>query len=174
MDAAKKRLALSALCLVIGVPLSSASAQTRQAPPSGVETLVTRFKASEKSNDGIDRASLFTDDAVVINAWGDRVEGRTAVDDFWKSLMKSGTFSSSVITERETLYTKLADNLWLADYVEDLTGQRGPRSGRELPARIIHMTLIARHVTGDEWLIAYYRAGDWHARSGPPKDSVSQ
>jgi uncharacterized protein (TIGR02246 family) len=173
MDAAVMRVTFTAVVCSICLMPERGVAQTRQAPPAGVQNLVLRFKASEKSNNGEDRASLFTDDAVVINAWGDRVEGRKDVDDFWKTLMTSGTFNTSVITERETLYTKLADNLWLADYVEDLTGQRGPKSGRELPARIIHMTLIARRSQSDRWLFSYYRAGDWHARNPVPKDSAS-
>jgi uncharacterized protein (TIGR02246 family) len=160
------------VCVIL-VTSGPLRAQIRLEPPLGVQDLVAKFKASEKSNDGVNRASLFTDDAVVINAWGDRVEGRKDVDAFWKKLMTSGTFNTSVITERQTLYTKLADNLWLVDYVEDLTGQRGPKSGRELPPRIIHMTLIARRGEGDSWLLSYYRAGDWHARNPPAKESPS-
>ena len=117
-----------------------------------------RFKATEITQ-GKDRAALFTDDALVFNAWDGRYEGRHAVDSLWNSLAQSGTFASSKIEEKATTYRKLSGSLWLVDYLELLTGQRG-KSGREFPPRNTHMTFIIARQKNDEWRIIYFRAAD--------------
>ncbi len=157
--------------VVIALSSLTARAQTpTESPPSGVRSVVDRFKASEKSSNGVDRAALFTDDALVFNASDERHFGRADVDAFWKSLFTSGTFNTSVITERSTEYHKIGPNLWLADYIETLTGQHTPH-GRAMADRLIHMTLILRRETGDDWRISYFRAGD--TRGFPPPPTLS-
>ena len=128
-------------------------------PPAAVSAVVAQFKATEKSM-GASRSALFSDTALVYNAWDGRWEGRKAVDSLWFGLGSSGTFGTSVIEEKGTTYRQLGATLWLVDYLELLTGQRGPKSGRELPPRRIHMTMIVAREAGDQWRIVYYRAGD--------------
>jgi ketosteroid isomerase-like protein len=128
-------------------------------PPEGVRTVIKQFKATEITQ-GKGRAALFTDDALVFNAWDGRYEGRRAVDSLWNSLAQSGTFTSSKIEEKATTYRKLSDSIWLVDYQEVLTGQRGPKSGREFPPRNLHMTFIIARQKDDAWRIIYFRAAD--------------
>jgi hypothetical protein len=82
----------------------------------------------------------------------------------WFGLAGTGTFSTSVIEEKATTYRQLGETLWLVDYLELLTGQRGPKSGRELPPRRTHMTMIVAREAGDQWRIVYYRAADARER----------
>jgi ketosteroid isomerase-like protein len=128
-------------------------------PPKGVTDVIDKFKATEKSQ-GSERTALFADDAVVINAFGGRYEGRARFGELWKGLGQSQTFAESQIEQLDMKYTQLAPNLWLADYVEMLTGQRGPKSRRELAPRKIHMTIIVKQESANDWRIVYFRAGD--------------
>lgn len=131
----------------------------QQKEASSPEELISRFESTGSARDAAGRTALFTRDAVVINAFGNRVEGAEAIASFWKELYASGTFNQSK-SERISLQRReLAPGLLLMDYVERLTGQRGPNSGRELPPRTVHITLILRQASGG-WGIAYYRAGD--------------
>jgi uncharacterized protein (TIGR02246 family) len=148
-------------------------------PPPSVLEVVNQFKQTEKNLDGPGRAALFADDSVFINAWDDRRQGRAEVDKVWAGLFKkSGGFSTQKIEEISTTYSQIASDIWIADYVERLTGQHGPKSGREFPPRMIHMTLVIRREKEGSWRIAYYRAGDirgrgpeqqWATDSRPPK-----
>jgi ketosteroid isomerase-like protein len=142
-------------------------------PPKPVVDVVSKFKQTEKDLDGAGRAALFADDSVFINAWDDRREGRKEVDEGWKGLFGSGTFSTQKIEEISTTYLQVAPDIWIADYVERLSGQRGPKSGREFPARIIHMTLVIRREPSDRWRIAYFRAGDVRAK-GPQQQWATE
>ncbi len=151
------RLACIIVTAVLLAPCGSVLAQGKE--PSSPEELISRFESTGSARDAAGRTALFTHDAVVINAFGNRVEGAEAVAAFWKELYASGTFDQSK-SERISLQRReLAPGLLLMDYVERVTGQRGPNSGRELPARTIHITLILRRASGG-WSIAYYRAGD--------------
>jgi ketosteroid isomerase-like protein len=147
--------------------LAQPSLVVAQNPPEAVMKVVADFKASELSSNGADRAALFSDDALVFNAWDNRHSGRKDVDAFWASLFTSGTFTKSTIVEKSMEYKKLSDVLWLVDYIEILSGQQGPRSGRVFPPRQIHMTLIIRRESGPLWRIVYFRAAD--ARGFPPR-----
>lgn len=144
------------------VAFSAATDMSAQTPgtlaPTGAREVIRQFKATEIAQ-GKDRAALSTDDALVFNAWDGRYEGRHAVDSLWYSLAKSGTFASSKIEEKATTYHKLSNTLWLVDYLEVLTGQRG-KSGREFPPRKIHMTFIIARQRSGEWRISYFRAAD--------------
>ncbi len=123
------------------------------------EQLISRLEATARSRDAAGRTALFTDDAVVINAFGNRMEGADAVAAFWKELYSSGTFDQSKSERLDLRRKEIAPGLLLVDYVERVTGQVGPNSGRELPPRTIHITLVLRQKSG-RWRIAYYRAGD--------------
>lgn len=124
-----------------------------------LEELIARFESTGSARDAAGRTGLFTHDAVVINAFGNRVEGTQAIAAFWKELYASGTFDQSKSEHISLQRRELAPSVLLFDYVEQVTGQRGPNSGRELPPRTIHITLIVKRALGG-WRIAYYRAGD--------------
>jgi uncharacterized protein (TIGR02246 family) len=152
------RLAYLVVGAVFIIPCHTIVAQ-QQKESSSHEELISRFESTGGARDAAGRTALFTRDAVVINAFGNRAEGAEAVAAFWKELYASGTFDQSK-SERVSLQRReLARGLLLVDYVERLTGQRGPNSGRELPPRTVHITLILRRASGG-WRIAYYRAGD--------------
>lgn len=152
------RLVYLVVSAVFLVSCNSIVAQQQKQSPSP-EELISRFESTGSARDAAGRTALFTRDAVVINAFGNRVEGAEAVAAFWKELYASGTFDQSKSEQISLRRRELAPGLLLMDYVERLTGQRGPNSGRELPPRIVHITLILRRASGG-WRLAYYRAGD--------------
>jgi uncharacterized protein (TIGR02246 family) len=104
------------------------------------------------------RAALFTDDALFLNAFGNRVEGRPAIDSALARIYVG--FAQAHIDRLDRKVRVLAPNLVLVDHVERLTGQRGPRSGRQMPPRTTHITLLLRQQQPRDWRIVYYRAGD--------------
>ena len=137
-------------------PLDSANA-------AAVAKLLERFDATASATGKLDpagRAALFSDDAIFLNAWGGRVQGRPAIDSTWRRLYRSTTFDSSRIELLDRRQRVLAPGLVLVDHLECLTGQRGPNSGREMPPRATHITLLLRREATAEWRIVYYRAGD--------------
>jgi uncharacterized protein (TIGR02246 family) len=167
-----------AVAALLGPSALHSQATLSRADSVAVSRVLERFDSTASAAGTLDaagRAALFTDDAVVINAFGGRVEGRAAIDAFWKRLYGSTTFASSRIERLERRQRVLAPGLVVVDHVERLTGQRGPNSGRELPPRITHITLILRRDAG-EWRLVYYRAGDVRdlpaRRSAPSTDSV--
>jgi uncharacterized protein (TIGR02246 family) len=113
------------------------------------------------------RAALFSDNAVFVNAFGHRVEGRDSLRAFWKMLYSSGSFGTSKIERLDRQQRVLAPDLVLIDHVERITGQRVPGGGREMPPRTAHMTLLLRRQGSGDWRIVYYRAGD--VRDVPPR-----
>ena len=117
------------------------------------------------------RSSLFADDALIINAFGDKREGRKEIDKFWEEIFSSQMFRTSQNKEKEISVRFLTPELALVDRFYVLTGQRGPNSGRELPPREIHMTLILRKEK-KHWLIIYYSVAD--LRSLPAQNATPQ
>jgi uncharacterized protein (TIGR02246 family) len=157
-------LVLGAIC---------AHGQTSKLDPAtreGVERLLQRFDSTAISaghtHDGA-RAALFSDDAVVINAFSTYVEGRAAVDSFWRALDRSTTFDSAKIERLDRQIRMIGPALVLVDHLERLTGQRTPKTQRELPPRVTRITLILRREADSQWRIIYYRAGDQRVRAEP-------
>jgi uncharacterized protein (TIGR02246 family) len=143
---------------------------------AGVARLLERFDASASAGGTLDadtRAALFTDDAVVINAFSSYLEGRAAVDSFWRALYHSSTFDSAKIERLERRSRLIAPGLVLVDHLERLTGQRTPKSHRELPPRLTRITLILRRETSSQWRILYYRAGDQRSLQAPAPFAAS-
>ncbi len=130
--------------------------------PPGVQTLLERFDSTATSATMLDaagRAALFTDDATFLNAFGNRTEGRPAVDSMLNRMYSSNQFRRAQIERLDRRVRVLAPNLVLVDHLERLTGQGGG-TGRVNPPRMTHITLLLRQIRPAEWRIVYYRAGD--------------
>jgi ketosteroid isomerase-like protein len=156
------RLTAAALLLAV-TTLRGQTPGLDSASAAGVAQLLVRFDATASAAGRLDaaaRSALFTDDATSLNAWGGRVDGRASVDSMWRRLYASSTFDSSRIELLDRRQRVLAPGLVLVDHLECLTGQRGPNSGRELPPRATHITLVLRREPDSQWRIVYYRAGD--------------
>lgn len=124
-----------------------------------VRSIVGSLASTAQDQTATGRAALFADDAQIINAFGARASGRKQIDAFWKSIFESGTFRNSRIEEKALTVRFLTPTLALADRFYVFAGQRGPSSGRELPPRDIHLTLILRK-HADRWLVIYYSVAD--------------
>ena len=129
--------------------------------PPGVQTLLERFDSTASSATTLDpagRAALFTDDATFLNAFGNRVEGRPALDSTWARIYGGNQFRQARIERLDRRVRVLSPDLVLVDHLERLTGQGG--GNRVNPPRTTHITLILRQVRPADWRIVYYRAGD--------------
>lgn len=144
-------------------PLDAQTSRLDGASAIAVARLLARFDATATAAGKLDpqgRAGLFTDDATFLDAWGGRRDGRGEIDSALTRLYTSSIFDSSrieILSRRQRL---IAPGVVLVDHLECLTGQRGPNSGRVLPPRATHITMLLRQEPNSEWRIAYYRAGD--------------
>ena len=130
--------------------------------PAGVQALLERFDSTATSATTLDaagRATLFTDDATFLNAFGGRIEGKPALDSMLARMYGGNQFRNAKIERLDRRVRVLAPDLVLVDHLERLTGQGGG-SGRVTPPRMTHITLVLRQVRPAEWRIVYYRAGD--------------
>lgn len=125
-----------------------------------VREVVSKIANTVQDESARTRAALFADDAQIINAFGNKAEGRKEIDEFWNGVFNSGTFSTAKNEEKELKIRFLTPKLALVDRFYIFSGQRGPNSGRELPPRDIHMTLILRKESKGQWLIIYYSVAD--------------
>jgi uncharacterized protein (TIGR02246 family) len=166
MVLAKKAVGL--LCIVATITCVRSSvtdAQVlaeRSAWPAGVQALLERFDSTATSATTLDaagRAALFTDDATFLNAFGNRTEGRPAIDSMLNRMYSGNQFRRATIERLDRRVRVLAQNLVLVDHLERLTGQGGG-NGRVNPPRMTHITLLLRQVRPADWRIVYYRAGD--------------
>ena len=129
--------------------------------PRGVQALLERFDSTASSATTLDatgRAALFTDDATFLNAFGNRVDGRPALDSTWARLYGGNQFRQAKIERLDRRVRVLAPDLVLVDHLERLTGQ-GANNRANAP-RMTHITLLLRQVRPADWRIVYYRAGD--------------
>src|SRR5690349_8079153 len=92
--------AVSVICSLCVSVLQAQPAPLDNASAAAVAKLLERFDATASATGKLDpagRAALFSDDAIFLNAWGARVEGRQGVDSIWRQLYQSTTFDSSRI-----------------------------------------------------------------------------
>ncbi len=136
-----------------------AQGNKRAEDEKAVREVVNKIANTVQDESARARAALFADDALIINAFGNKAEGRKEVDEFWEELFKSGTFRTTKNEEKELKIRFLTPKLALVDRFYIFSGQRGPKSGREFPPRDIHTTLIMRKDKG-RWLIIYYSVAD--------------
>jgi uncharacterized protein (TIGR02246 family) len=126
---------------------------------AAVKQALAKLRQSVEKRDADLRAGLFTEDAVFYNAFGVEREGREAIREFWKYIFASGTFSQSAFNITNEKIRFFGPDLAVVDIFEEVTGQRAPETGRELPPRSVQLTLIMIK-KDSEWLVAHYRAGD--------------
>ncbi len=130
--------------------------------PAGVQALLERFDSTATSATTLDaagRAALFTDDATFLNAFGNRVDGKPALDSTLARLYGGNQFRRATIERLDRRVRVLSPDLVLVDHLERLTGQGGA-NGRVNPPRMTHISLLPRQVRPADWRIVYYRAGD--------------
>lgn len=151
--------------LVCGL-FSTAGAQVgapRPGLPAGVETLLGRLESTAVNRESLGahgQASLFTDDAMFVDAFGDRADGRPAIDSM---LTRMSIDRTSGAPRVERLYRRvrvLGTDLLLVDQLERLTSETNSAGGRRAAPRLEHLTLLLRRQRPGDWRILYYRAGD--------------
>jgi uncharacterized protein (TIGR02246 family) len=146
--------------LIIAIPLAPACAHNASSNDErAVRAVVQQLADSARGQTATSRNALFADDAQITNAFGNRAQGRAQIDDFWKSMFDTGMFRTVTNEEKSLDVRFLTRKLALVDRFYVFSGQRGPKSGRELPPRDIHMTLILRKNNRD-WRIVYYSVAD--------------
>jgi len=142
------------------IPLGSVNAQASYSDDErAVRSVVQQVADTAYGQSASAREALFADDAQIINAFGNRARGRKEIDAFWESMFNSGMFRTAKNEERSLSVRFLTPKLALADRFYEFSGQRGPKSGRELPSRDIHMTLVLRK-SAAAWQIVYYSVAD--------------
>ena len=153
------------VCLLLAIGFATGSSAqvlaSKSEWPAGVDALLEKFDSTASSATTLDaagRAALFTDDATFLNAFGNRVEGRPALDSTWARVYGGNQFRRAKIERLDRRGRILAPDLVLVDHLERLTGQGG--NNRTSPPRMTHITLLLRRVRPADWRIVYYRAGD--------------
>jgi uncharacterized protein (TIGR02246 family) len=152
------RLMLSVL-LALGPSVCLAQSLGTPGDEAAIKQAIGRLRETVEKRDADLRAGLFTEDAVFYNAFGVEREGREAIREFWKYVFSTGTFSRSEFKITKEKIRFIRQDVAVVDIFEEVTGQRAPETGRELPPRSVQLTLIMTK-KGNEWLVAHYRAGD--------------
>jgi uncharacterized protein (TIGR02246 family) len=143
------------------IPLTSVGAQPAYSNDErAVRSVVQQVADTASGQSASAREALFADDAQIINAFGNRAQGRKEIDSFWESMFNTGMFRTAKNEEKGLSVHFLTPKLALVDRFYEFSGQRGPKSGRELPPRDIHMTLVLRKSAAAAWRIVYYSVAD--------------
>jgi lysophospholipase L1-like esterase/ketosteroid isomerase-like protein len=144
--------------------------------PPGVETLLQRFDSTASGATALDvsaRAALFTGDASFVDPFGNRVEGRPALDSLLARLASSSDLGRTRSERLQRRIRLLAPDLVLVDQLERVTTERAA-GARANPARMTHITIILRQIRPAEWRIVYYRAGDDRSLELEKRQRVTQ
>jgi uncharacterized protein (TIGR02246 family) len=152
------RLILSAM-LALWPSICLAQSRGKPDDEAAIKKVLGKSRESVEKRDADLRAGLYTEDAVFYNAFGVEREGREEIREFWKEVFASGTFTQSAFKITKEKIRILRPDFAVVDIFEEVTGQRAPETGRELPPRSVHLTLIMTK-RGKEWSVAYYHAGD--------------
>jgi uncharacterized protein (TIGR02246 family) len=146
--------------LVALAPFGSVGAQAPFSDDErAVRSVVRQIADTAHGQSASAREALFADDAQIINAFGNRAQGRKEIDSFWESMFNTGMFRTAKNDEKSLSVRFLTPKLALVDRFYEFSGQRGPKSGRELPPRDIHMTLVLQK-SAATWRIIYYSVAD--------------
>jgi uncharacterized protein (TIGR02246 family) len=153
-----KKKSLIGVFLIIFPPLW-AYAEVNPKDEDAIKNVMQQWLESFEKRDADIRNVLLTDDTVFINAFGVQREGKNDVSAFWKELFATGTFNQSKLTITDEKIRFVRPDVAIVDRFEEVTGQRGPETGKILAPRRVHLTFILRKEDKD-WKVAYYRAGD--------------
>jgi uncharacterized protein (TIGR02246 family) len=154
-----KRALLNVTAMILLAAFVVAQARDTAKDEEAIKKVIDGLNESFQKRDAKLRASLFTEDGVFINAFGVQREGKAAIEQFWKELFATGTFSQTEVKITDMRIRFLNPGVAIVDRFEEATGQRGIETKRLLPPRRIHLTLIMKR-DGDRWLMAYYSAAD--------------
>jgi uncharacterized protein (TIGR02246 family) len=153
-----KLFALGALLILLPT-VCSAQAEGGSEDEDSIKKVMQQWLESFERRNADVRNDLLTEDTVFINAFGVEREGKESVSAFWKELFATGTFDKSKVTITKEKIRFLRPEVAIVDRFEEVTGQRGPETGKSLAPRSVHLTFILiRKPEG--WRVAYYRGGD--------------
>ena len=137
--------------LLGGVTLvAAASAQTKSSPAisntdfdiAGVRAMVAQRTAGRLKRDAVLAAAKFADDAVWMNAFGRRVSGRAAIEQFFKELYTDVGFQAGTnVDESEPEITFLRPDVAVVHLFHRTQGQRA-RDGSLMSERRTHHTMV--------------------------------
>jgi uncharacterized protein (TIGR02246 family) len=154
----KTLLAVGALLILLPT-ICATQPEARSQDEDSIKKVMRQWLDSFESRNADIRNVLLTEDTVFINAFGVQREGKKSVGAFWKELFATGTFDQSKLTITQEKIRFLRPEVAIVDRFEEVTGQRGPETGKSLPPRSVHLTFILTK-TAEGWKVAYYRAGD--------------
>ena len=94
-----KSYILSAFIAVI--PVGSVGAQPAYSNDErAVRSVVQQVADTASGQSASAREALFADDAQIINAFGNRAQGRKEIDSFWESMFNTGMFRTAKNEEK--------------------------------------------------------------------------
>jgi len=141
-----------AACIIGAAAVGVAAGLTGE-PTREIESMVSEYIASWNTHDAAVLAEYFTADADMIMGNGPMLEGRTAIQDWWRDY-----FAVQEPERRLTIEIRSARAITTDVVVVDVlttTGGRAPQ-GVDLPARRARGTWVVVRLDG-HWLIAALR-----------------
>jgi len=154
---------MRSMVLITALVLVTSGAHAQRAAPTRDEELLTAILANfEEAYDAHDAARFvrdFASDADFMNAFGEYVKGRPAVQKFMDGFMSHQTpgFRRNLVDRRIQL---LGPETAFVEETRDGIGIKNA-DGTDQPARRGHMMLVLRR-QGDAWKIVHYRFTDIH------------
>ena len=108
-----------------------------------IESMFDRFSASWKSNDGAAVASFFVDDGTLINPFGQRADGRTAITAMYSEYF-GGMLRDTATTFKLASVRAVENNHAFVDGEQTVNGADGN------VVLIVHLAALLRR-DGDGW-----------------------
>jgi uncharacterized protein (TIGR02246 family) len=151
----KRILATAAVLATIG---AAAFAQTQLARNPAIDTqleaqiepVLNQFDEAWNRHDPVALASMFTDDAVLINPSGRQARGRAEIEQLFRdeqsTAMRETTFTHQLVDVRA-----LTPTIVVVDEEITVTGALDP-SGNPLPPMQVHGTMVMKKV-GETWKV---------------------
>jgi uncharacterized protein (TIGR02246 family) len=150
MEGMISRRACLAACTCLWLVL--AGCQEQSGPDEGFEVVTRQFSSAWKNADAHAIAELFTPDATLLVPDGLLLEGRPAIESFYKAAFASGYAGSHVDSKVARTY-RFRPNIAIADGEWHIGGIRG--DAKHSDERGIHCAILIR--VGQRWSIAALR-----------------
>ena len=132
------------------------SGQCKNSDELAVRNVLAEFDGAWSARSAKRYAAVFDEEADWENAFGGRVKGRKAIEEFISNLVTQ--FSSAEETVTETRIWCMSSNMALVDVYQSISGQKLP-SGNIVPTRRIRMTQLYEKA-GGKWWIKVHRVAD--------------